>query len=876
MSTPDVRFTLSAQGVAEVVSALKKIQNESKKTAEAPRREFNLLNGVLGNFKGLLAGVGTYLSARTLLNWARGSMEAADAQARLAESLGTTVERSSALSWVAAQSNVEVNALQAAFGQFNRRLAEFQAGSPGAIETFKDLLGLEVSDFKGKDLAESIDLVAQRVAQMEPGVQRNNVALELFGRSGLKLVPVLNQIGNEGLPAIIERGKELGTVLDSQTAAAAEALGDQMDTLKVQSQNLGASFVEGLAPDLQESLQLIGQDLADNRESIRLWGGVFGTVLNAIYAVVNTVLQPIINMFDWIGVGVVNTIAVIKGAIEAVGLLAKAAGAVVRGDTQTAGELAAAAKAATDRMYDEVEARADRAYDRQMKRLKSIGNSWADVFTRPPGAEANAPQIGPSEEELSAILKARLALERSALDNEIALFKAKGKIRNEQDRQAWEDGLLSVQEYFARRRASIESETAKEIATLERQRDLLSRETDDNKRATEEQKINAKIAQLRAGLTLDLLKLTGDERRAVEDLGEKRATIEARMLEAQGRRHEATVAAIAKEASDYDELLRQQGVSDDERLRRVEEFRTALTSVADFEELQRQAELALDGVELARLDIQNRVAAGLLSEVAGQREIARIELDRLPNLQAIGDALLAAAEATGDPEKVSQAQQWVAALGQLGLIPPQIDALTEALNNFDNNIARAGIDSLIDALAGVGRETENARQFFTALGMSAAQAIQQIIARMLVLQAIGGAFGQGGLDFLGFGVEKKAAGGLIRGPGGGTSDSILARISNGEFVMRSAVVSQPGMLGFLERVNTFGRAALDSMDVMRFAAGGYVGSAEQAAPVSRDGKMLLGLEDGLVMRALESPEGERWYVRTAARNRRALRRMLGS
>ena len=63
--------------------------------------------------------------------------------------------------------------------------------------------------------------------------------------------------------------------------------------------------------------------------------------------------------------------------------------------------------------------------------------------------------------------------------------------------------------------------------------------------------------------------------------------------------------------------------------------------------------------------------------------------------------------------------------------------------------------------------------------------------------------------------EGFASGGLIRGPGTSLSDSILARLSAGEFVVRAAAVKQYG-LGFLERLN--------SMALPRFATGGPVGT----------------------------------------------------
>lgn len=58
-----------------------------------------------------------------------------------------------------------------------------------------------------------------------------------------------------------------------------------------------------------------------------------------------------------------------------------------------------------------------------------------------------------------------------------------------------------------------------------------------------------------------------------------------------------------------------------------------------------------------------------------------------------------------------------------------------------------------------------------------------------------------------------ASGGWIRGPGSGTSDSILARLSNGEYVIKAAAVSHYGP-SLLHQIN--------SMRFPRFAEGGLV------------------------------------------------------
>ncbi len=73
-----------------------------------------------------------------------------------------------------------------------------------------------------------------------------------------------------------------------------------------------------------------------------------------------------------------------------------------------------------------------------------------------------------------------------------------------------------------------------------------------------------------------------------------------------------------------------------------------------------------------------------------------------------------------------------------------------------------------------------------------------------------------------------AAGGLIRGPGSGTSDSILARLSDGEYVMRARAVQHwgPQFMAALNAMrNPFGYAGggmVSGRRVPRFAEGGVV------------------------------------------------------
>jgi predicted metalloprotease len=148
------------------------------------------------------------------------------------------------------------------------------------------------------------------------------------------------------------------------------------------------------------------------------------------------------------------------------------------------------------------------------------------------------------------------------------------------------------------------------------------------------------------------------------------------------------------------------------------------------------------------------------------------------------------------------------------------------------------------------------------------------------MKKIAGVFGGGGM--IG-GTDKKAEGGLLRGRGTGTSDSNLAWFSDSEYLVRAAVVRQPGVLQHLEDLNRRGVRALVSTPALieaptaRFADGGLVGGQAPAASQASDrpDSLVVGLDEGLVLRSLDTPTGRKILVRMLSKTRRGASAALG-
>jgi hypothetical protein len=125
-------------------------------------------------------------------------------------------------------------------------------------------------------------------------------------------------------------------------------------------------------------------------------------------------------------------------------------------------------------------------------------------------------------------------------------------------------------------------------------------------------------------------------------------------------------------------------------------------------------------------------------------------------------------------------------------------------------------------------------------------------------------------------VKKFAAGGLVSGAGSATSDSIPARLSAGEYVVRAAAVRQVGV-AFLDSLNGLSVGPQFKGGALAFAAGGLVPEVKvpPAQPqVNQAVRIVNAIDPGVTHDHLQTPAGERVIVNIIGRNARAIRSAL--
>lgn len=182
--------------------------------------------------------------------------------AHLSAEIGMTTEELSRLAYAALTADVTAEQMSQAVGFLSKQIVA-TAGSAFLGETALGRMGISVKTAAGemRTTHEVLLDVANVFQRLPDGPQKTALALELFGRSGKNMIPLLN----EGAGAITElerRADELGITVSEKFAHNAHEFHSQMELMKARIHNVGRSLAEDMLPALNNVMHLLAGDFA--------------------------------------------------------------------------------------------------------------------------------------------------------------------------------------------------------------------------------------------------------------------------------------------------------------------------------------------------------------------------------------------------------------------------------------------------------------------------------------------------------------------------------------------------------------------------------------------------------------------------------------
>ncbi|MDI7865047.1 phage tail tape measure protein [Rhizobiaceae bacterium n13] len=183
----------------------------------------------------------------------KNTVDAADEMSKAAQKIGVPIEELSRLKYAADLSGVSFEGLQTAVGRLSRNMAETLTKPTGEAAKAFEQLGIDVKNSDGtlKSSTEVLSSLADKFAGMPDGAEKTAVAMQLMGRSGADMIPLLAG-GSEALNKLASEADTFGQVFTQEMGANAEAFNDNISRLQGAFGNVAAEITEKLLPYLRQ------------------------------------------------------------------------------------------------------------------------------------------------------------------------------------------------------------------------------------------------------------------------------------------------------------------------------------------------------------------------------------------------------------------------------------------------------------------------------------------------------------------------------------------------------------------------------------------------------------------------------------------------
>ena len=886
--------------------------DQTKAAFDSIKRGLGGLTDTAKSVNGVLANLGVAVSVAGLTAMVKSAIDTGDALDEMSQRVGVSVETLSVWKPAAEQSGVSGESFEKGLRKLSTTMLEAATGSEDAARGFS-AVGVEFKNQDGTLRATDqvlLDL-AERFKAMPNGAEKTALAVQLFGKSGAELIPFLNQ-GRDGINELAAEMQALGVQMSSETAAQAGNFNDALDKLKLATTSIGNQIIASLLPALN--------DMAGGMVESAKQGGTLRAILDGVVLVLKTLA---------LGAATVGKAFVALG--EAIGAGVAAAVEALKGNTDGAKAIIADLKGNLVKRLDELASFRDSLFDPKPIEVKAP-KIQADLellqrLTKPKAVKPAQDTTGAQTTLMKAQLDAEFALLKDGLNRQQTALDA-----------ALEDRLVSVRDYYTQKTALEQREVDAEIARKQQELARSQQVAATGKSENDRLRAKAEVAKAEADLiTLNNRRTDIEQANARKAAQAERELADAL---AQAREELAQITGTATDADrqaaierSYRDLrARLAAESDADGVSLVDRLIDVKAAQANLAALEAQWRQVTERLRNAQEAIQTQQQAGLLTETQARQQIVALQQQSATEMERLLPTMQQAAQAIG-PDAVIRVQAWRNELDRTRLTVDEMAPLwnrigesfggalngmitgaqtwRSALASIFQQVADAFLQQLViqpfqqwiamqarmlalklgfiqqeqtvDAAASAAKVAQKTTETTAVVSMDAAKAGAGAAASQASIPYVGPALAVAAMvamvaavmALLG-GIKKFAGGGLVSGPGSATSDSIPARLSAGEYVVRAAAVRQVGV-AFLDSLNGLSAGPRFKGGELAFAAGGLVPEVKvpPAQPqMNQAVRIVNAVDPGVTHDHLQSPAGEKVIVNIIGRNARAIRAAL--
>ncbi|NMV37244.1 hypothetical protein [Ralstonia insidiosa] len=752
--TDEVKTRFSAEGVSEIIAATKAIRDEAKKTGDEGSAAFDKLTGFVKKYAASLAAaftIGAIVAKfKALTNEVQDN---ALAMGKLAKQTGLSTDAIQVYMKAAGPSAAAQEALTKGLQKFTVAAGQAELGSKKTGLALAQM-GISSSEFSKMNMDQKLETVTKKLAGVEDPAQRAALGVALFGKGVQGMTSTLDKVAHEGFDTLLQKLKDLGLYLDRDTTNAMAAVKRQMKEMGETSKGLATQFMVGLMPGVQDAMNGIVRDTNKGSSGFKMLGEVIGWS-------VNLGIKSVQLLGTAIGESLGNASARLNNFADAWSHLFK-------GDFAYIKNMPAAP--ATN-------------YEATIKAFENLKEAYNQpVFDRKakPGKSNTDDEVTNVQKDMGAIGHARLALLNAMLDAELRVFEAQAKLKEEAERQAYEEGKIALAQYFADRTTMLNAKIDEEISILKRRRAAVAATPaplgDDGSHALHNRaelvKLDAEIQTKEIERQTQLNSLKAQELQEQRKLQEEQLTAQQKLLTIEGRKTEAARLGLQLEKEKLALELKKSGAPQGEIDSVLQKHETQGLAKINYDEVKRDADSTLTILTTKIKAIQDQVRGGVLFPIQAEQQIIALERSRLPVLDEMATKLEEMAKATGDPVVIAQAEQFRLKVDEIKTATDEAGQHMAALKQTAESAFQNGVSTMLfDIVTHAKNAGEAIQGFALTFVQSLAKIESEFLAKQFVKWMAGeGAGGSGAAGVLGA-IGNLFGGGEASGAAGGATDA---------------------------------------------------------------------------------------------------------
>ncbi|WP_374422718.1 phage tail tape measure C-terminal domain-containing protein [Paracoccus sp. (in: a-proteobacteria)] len=274
MAEKRVSVRLAAVGGRQVRAELEGVGEAGAKGFGRLSSEMELANTRLASFArraGIALAAVTAAVAAAGVAMVRSGLANIDAQAKLAQSMRTTVESIQTLTWAGELAGVSMGEIEQATKKLTTRLSEAASGSGAAVGALRRL-NLTAAELQALPLDQRIVAIQDALNRLVPEAERAAVASDLFGdRAALAFL----RIDSATLRDAARDVQDFGVAVSAADAAQIERTGDAIARLSL----IWTGLVNRLTVAVAPALEVVATKLADTARAT----GPIGQAITAVF-----------------------------------------------------------------------------------------------------------------------------------------------------------------------------------------------------------------------------------------------------------------------------------------------------------------------------------------------------------------------------------------------------------------------------------------------------------------------------------------------------------------------------------------------------------------------------------------------------------------